>query len=73
MTNLPEAINEDEVKTMFGHADKDGNGFINYREFTMMCKVPKQEVIPMKMAKQTSFGDDIDSWYDECLLQKLQR
>lgn len=47
MTNLPEEVDEDEVKTMFGHADKDGNGFINFSEFTMMCKVPKQEVIPM--------------------------
>ena len=46
MMNLPEYVDEDEVKSMFAHADKDGNGYINYREFTLMCKVPDQEPIP---------------------------
>lgn len=47
MMSLPEYVDEDEVKVMFGHADKDGNGYISYKEFTMMCKVPEQEVIPL--------------------------
>ena len=49
MMNLPEYVDEDEVKTMFGCADKDGNGRINYKEFTLMCNVPKQETIPMTL------------------------
>ena len=49
MMNLPEYVDEDEVKTMFGCADKDGNGRINYKEFTLMCNVPKQEAIPMTL------------------------
>jgi hypothetical protein len=54
MTNLPEYVDEDEVKTMFGCADKDGNGRINYKEFTLMCNVPKQEVIPMTLPETTT-------------------
>jgi len=54
MTNLPEFVDEDEVRTMFGCADKDGNGRINYKEFTLMCNVPKQEVIPMSMPETTN-------------------
>ena len=49
MTNLPEFVDEAEVKTMFAHADKDKNGFISYREFTLMCKVPEHEPIPLGM------------------------
>ena len=49
MTNLPEFVDEAEVKTMFAHADKDKNGFIPYREFTLMCKVPEHEPIPLGM------------------------
>ena len=54
MTNLPEYVDEAEVKTMFGCADKDGNGRINYKEFTLMCNVPKQEVIPMTLPETTT-------------------
>jgi len=54
MTNLPEYVDEDEVRTMFGCADKDGNGRINYKEFTLMCNVPKQEVIPMTLPETTT-------------------
>ena len=46
MMSLPEYVDDEEVKSMFAHADKDGNGFISYKEFTLMCKVPDQEVIP---------------------------
>jgi len=49
MTNLPEFVEEEELKAMFGCADKDGNGRINYKEFTLMCNVPKQEVIPITL------------------------
>jgi len=46
MTSLPEQVDEDELKEMFSCADKDGNGRINYKEFTIMCKVPKNEMPP---------------------------
>lgn len=46
MMSLPEYVDDGEVKSMFAHADKDGNGFISYKEFTLMCKVPDQEAIP---------------------------
>ena len=46
MMSLPEYVDDEEVKSMFAHADKDGNGYISYKEFTLMCKVPDQEVIP---------------------------
>ena len=46
MMSLPEYVDDEEVKSMFAHADKDGNGFISYKEFTLMCKVPDQEAIP---------------------------
>ena len=47
MMNLPEYVDDEEVKNMFAHADKDGNGYISYREFILMCKVPEQEIIPL--------------------------
>ena len=49
MMSLPEYVDDEEVKNMFAHADKDGNGYISYKEFTLMCKVPDQEVIPTEM------------------------
>ena len=52
--NLPEYVDEDEVKSMFAHADKDSNGFISYREFTLMCKVPDHEAIPTTMPTSTT-------------------
>ena len=52
--NLPEYVDEDEVKSMFAHADKDSNGFISYREFTLMCKVPEQEAIPLAPASSAT-------------------
>jgi len=54
MMNLPEFVGEDEVRAMFGCADKDGNGRINYKEFTLMCNVPKHEVIPMTLPDTTT-------------------
>jgi hypothetical protein len=33
---------------------KDGNGRINYKEFTLMCNVPKQESIPMTLPNAAS-------------------
>jgi hypothetical protein len=54
MTNLPEIVDEDEVKAMFGCADKDGNGKINYGEFILMCNLPKQESIPTKLPDPNS-------------------
>ena len=47
--SLSEYVDDEEVKNMFAHADKDGNGYISYKEFTLMCKVPDQEVIPTEM------------------------
>ena len=46
MQNLPEYVSDDDVKTMFGFADKDNNGYISYKEFTLMVDVPKLETIP---------------------------
>lgn len=54
MMSLPEYVDDEEVKSMFAHADKDGNGFISYKEFTLMCKVPDQEVIPIVPPTSTS-------------------
>ena len=31
MQNLPEYVSDDDVKTMFGFADKDNNGYISYK------------------------------------------
>jgi len=56
MTNLPEFVDEAEVKTMFAHADKDKNGFISYREFTLMCKVPEHEPIPLAPGGASTSG-----------------
>ena len=56
MMSLPEYVDDEEVKSMFAHADKDGNGFISYKEFTLMCKVPDQEAIPTAMPMPTSNG-----------------
>ena len=50
MTNLPDFVSEDDCKKMYRHADKDDNGSISYKEFTLMCNVPKSEPIPTKMA-----------------------
>ena len=47
--SLPEYVDDEEVKSMFAHADKDGNGYISYKEFTLMCKVPDQEAVPLVM------------------------
>ena len=33
MMSLPEYVDDEEVKNMFAHADKDGNGYISYTEF----------------------------------------
>lgn len=49
MTSLPEVVEEEELKAMFSCADKDGNGRINYKEFTVMCNVPKQEPLPVSL------------------------
>ena len=46
MQNLPEYVSDDDVRTMFGFADKDNNGYISYKEFTLMVDVPKLETIP---------------------------
>ena len=54
MMSLPEYIDDEEVKNMFAHADKDGNGYISYKEFAMMCKVLDQEVIPIKPSTTTT-------------------
>ena len=54
MMSLPEYVDDEEVKNMFAHADKDGNGYISYKEFTLMCKVPDQEVIPTEMPTNTT-------------------
>ncbi len=54
MTSLPEFVEEDELKAMFSCADKDGNGRINYKEFTVMCNVPKQESIPNTLPDVTT-------------------
>lgn len=54
MMSLPEYVDDEEVKSMFAHADKDGNGFISYKEFTLMCKVPDQEAIPSAMPIPTT-------------------
>ncbi len=54
MTNLPEYVDEDEMKMMFSCADKDGNGKINYREFILMCNVPKHEIIPMTLPEPST-------------------
>lgn len=56
MMSLPEYVDDEEVKSMFAHADKDGNGFISYKEFTLMCKVPDQEAIPTAMPVPASNG-----------------
>ena len=32
MMSLPEYVDDEEVKSMFAHADKDGNGFISAAE-----------------------------------------
>ena len=50
MTNLPDFVSEEDCKKMYRHADKDDNGSISYKEFTLMCNVPKSEPIPTKMA-----------------------
>jgi calmodulin len=49
MTNLPDYVSEADCKKMYRHADKDDNGSISYKEFTLMCNVPKSEAIPSKM------------------------
>ena len=49
MTNLPDYVSEADCKKMYRHADKDDNGSISYKEFTLMCNVPKSEAIPTKM------------------------
>ena len=54
MMNLPEYVDEDEVKSMFAHADKDNNGYISYKEFTLMCKVPDQQPVPTTMPTGTT-------------------
>jgi len=60
MMSLPEYVDDEEVKSMFAHADKDGNGYISYKEFTLMCKVPDQEVIPTSMpTTSTTLGSSI--------------
>lgn len=60
MMSLPEYVDDEEVKSMFAHADKDGNGYISYKEFTLMCKVPDQEVIPtVPPTTSTSTGSSI--------------
>ena len=62
MMSLPEYIDDEEVKNMFAHADKDGNGYISYKEFGMMCKVPDQEVIPTEPpTTTTSNGSSIST------------
>ena len=53
MTNLPEYVEEDEVKKMFACADKNSNGVISYQEFTLMCKVPDQQPIPTSLPSTT--------------------
>ena len=49
MTNLPNHVSEADCKKMYRHADKDDSGSISYKEFTLMCNVPKSEAIPTKM------------------------
>jgi len=58
MTNLPEFVDEEELKAMFCCADKDGNGKINYREFILMCNVPKHEIIPMALPDPPTTSED---------------
>ena len=49
MQNLPDYVSDADCKKMYRHADKDDNGSISYKEFTLMCNVPKSEAIPTKM------------------------
>ena len=49
MMNLPDFVSEEDCKAMYGHADKDNNGSISYKEFTLMCNVPKLEPLPTKI------------------------
>lgn len=49
MSNLPDYVSEADCKKMYRHADKDDNGSISYKEFTLMCNVPKSEPIPTKI------------------------
>ena len=56
MTNLPDYVSEEDVKTMYGVADKDNNGHISYKEFCLMCNVPRCEPVPSAMPKTPTSG-----------------
>ena len=45
---------KDHLSTFSIFNFQDGNGRINYKEFTLMCNVPKQEAIPMTLPSSTS-------------------